>query len=473
MAIPGVLLPFTVTFCFLVLIDILGNILVCIVILTNHAFRTPMYYLLVNLAVADIVVAIFQAWRYILVYTFEHPTGQDGKIMCTFLTGGTLTWVGGLTSAYTLVDMYITCVYTLVDMYITCVYTLVGRHVHHFRLHPGLAVHSGLHLRAPYRPGRQNVHFFDGRNLVGDVDITSVYTLVDMYITSVYTLVDMYITSVYTLVDMYITSVYTLVVIAVERYTSVTRPSSCLRLNMRKLKFIVASLWVFATLFALPLLLTRLYSSTRNFCIESWPDTTIPKVYAFCWLFMAGLIPVGVMGGLYFRIVVKVWFTKSEEVESAQNARVLSRKRFTKILILVTAIYAVCWLPVLIVYTVAQYGPTYIGSTIHNAGIILLTLNSTVNPLLYTFNSKKFRMHLKKALLCDAPLCLRLRESRVTPATPNTQPQILFRGKYYAYDRRLINNFVINNRIKDIIASSVAEDKNDFKVIPEFLSVAK
>ncbi|XP_048576171.1 allatostatin-A receptor [Nematostella vectensis] len=386
MAIPGVLLPFTVTFCFLVLIDILGNILVCIVILTNHAFRTPMYYLLVNLAVADIVVAIFQAWRYILVYTFEHPTGQDGKIMCTFLTGGTLTWVGGLTSAY----------------------TLVGRHVRHLRLHPG-------------RPGSLPLQ----------------------------------------------------VVIAVERYTSVTRPSSCLRLNMRKLKFIVASLWVFAALFSLPLLLTRLYSSTRNFCIESWPDTTIPKVYAFCWLFMAGLIPVGVMGGLYFRIVVKVWFTKSEEVESAQNARVLSRKRFTKILILVTAIYAVCWLPVLIVYTVAQYGPTYIGSTIHNAGIILLTLNSTVNPLLYTFNSKKFRMHLKKALLCDAPLCLRLRESRVTPDTPNTQPQILFRGKYYAYDRRLINNFVINNRIKDIIASSVAEDKNDFKVIPEFLSVAK
>ncbi|KXJ16176.1 Alpha-1B adrenergic receptor [Exaiptasia diaphana] len=40
--------------------------------------RTPMNYLLVNLAVADITVAIFIAPRYILSRLYTHPTGVTG-----------------------------------------------------------------------------------------------------------------------------------------------------------------------------------------------------------------------------------------------------------------------------------------------------------------------------------------------------------------------------------------------------------
>ena len=65
--------------------------------------RISINYLLVNLAVADITFAVFLAPKFILSQTFTHPDGAAGKALCRFLTGGTLGWLGGVSSAFTLV----------------------------------------------------------------------------------------------------------------------------------------------------------------------------------------------------------------------------------------------------------------------------------------------------------------------------------------------------------------------------------
>ncbi|EDO25497.1 predicted protein [Nematostella vectensis] len=53
----------TTFFSFLVVTDLIGNTLVILVIVTNKTARTPMNFLLINLAVADMMVAIFIAPR--------------------------------------------------------------------------------------------------------------------------------------------------------------------------------------------------------------------------------------------------------------------------------------------------------------------------------------------------------------------------------------------------------------------------
>jgi len=75
---------------------------------TIHIFkiifhRTPINYLLVNLAVADMVVATFFAPMHIFVHTFTHPDGFIGTLLCKFLTGGAFAWTGGASSVFTLV----------------------------------------------------------------------------------------------------------------------------------------------------------------------------------------------------------------------------------------------------------------------------------------------------------------------------------------------------------------------------------
>lgn len=73
-----------------------------------------MNYLLVNLAVADIMFATFLAPVFILNKTFTHPDGVTGTVLCRLLTGGTLGWVGGVSSAFTLVAIAIERYYAVV-----------------------------------------------------------------------------------------------------------------------------------------------------------------------------------------------------------------------------------------------------------------------------------------------------------------------------------------------------------------------
>jgi len=62
-----------------------------------------MNFLLLNLAVADIMVALFIAPRFILSHSFKHPDGRAGTLFCKLLTGGNFTWIGGAASVFTLV----------------------------------------------------------------------------------------------------------------------------------------------------------------------------------------------------------------------------------------------------------------------------------------------------------------------------------------------------------------------------------
>ena len=73
------------------------------VLITNIFNRTPMNYLLANLAISDIMFASFQAPNHILKRAFTHPKGTVGSTLCKVLTNGNVAWIGAAASAVTLV----------------------------------------------------------------------------------------------------------------------------------------------------------------------------------------------------------------------------------------------------------------------------------------------------------------------------------------------------------------------------------
>lgn len=87
-------------------VNLIGNLLVIIVIKrTKKNLRTPVNYLLGNLAVADITVAFFmvvQVVDQVFFDTANHPGGLTGDYLCKLLTGKTLSWVGSVASVCTL-----------------------------------------------------------------------------------------------------------------------------------------------------------------------------------------------------------------------------------------------------------------------------------------------------------------------------------------------------------------------------------
>ena len=77
------------------------------------------------------------------------------------------------------------------------------------------------------------------------------------------------------------------------------------------------------------------------------------------------------------------------------------RKRVTKVVLAVSAIYGLCWLPNLTVYALAYLSPSQkYGSVLYITSIVLVTCNSTVNPFIYVFVNKKFREKVKSLLFC-------------------------------------------------------------------------
>ena len=65
--------------------------------------RTPINYLLVNLAIADVLYATFVTPQTFLGIAPTHPGGTIGTFWCKFVTSGNLAWIAADSSVITLV----------------------------------------------------------------------------------------------------------------------------------------------------------------------------------------------------------------------------------------------------------------------------------------------------------------------------------------------------------------------------------
>ncbi|XP_031563786.1 galanin receptor type 2-like [Actinia tenebrosa] len=97
---------FRVLFSVFVILNILGNSLVIITIICSRLLKTPMHYLLLNLSIAYIIVAIFYIPRYVIYDQRVYPDNKmAADFMCKFLTEASLSWVGLQASVFTLVTI--------------------------------------------------------------------------------------------------------------------------------------------------------------------------------------------------------------------------------------------------------------------------------------------------------------------------------------------------------------------------------
>ena len=84
-------------------VNIVGNSLVCLVILKKKAMKTSINWLLFHLAIADLLVAVFFVPPCILSHFIEQPNGVTGDLLCKFITGGVLGWAAASASSFLLV----------------------------------------------------------------------------------------------------------------------------------------------------------------------------------------------------------------------------------------------------------------------------------------------------------------------------------------------------------------------------------
>lgn len=291
-------LGLTVAFSVVVLVNLLGNGVVCVVVLKYQGMRGPINYLLVNLAVSDIMVALAITPVYVIKWAFHHPSRTAGDYMCRFITGGNFIWVGGAVSAFSLV------------------------------------------------------------------------------------------------------------VVAVERYFAVVHPlDDRWRLTNRRLTAVIIAGWIYGVVFNLPLFFIDRYDKDGvSQCPEHWPDTQLAKAYTIACFFVFGAIPMGAMAFLYLKMICNLWKTQADQDTFivSEQARIRSRLKVTKMVAVVSIMYTVCWLPNVVLYMLSQYKPELYayGSVPYVTSVVLVGVNSAMNPFIYALHSTNFRQHIRGALCC-------------------------------------------------------------------------
>lgn len=284
---------FSVLFSAMMIVNLVGNTLVILVVLRSRSMKTPTNYLLVNLASADMVVAIFIGIQFIATPTFTHPQGTVGSALCKIITGGAPGWVGA------------------------------------------------------------------------------------------------------------VASVFSLVAIAIERYWAVLHPHSQ-KIKLTKTKIIILAMlsWIVSIIWATPGFWATTYIKEINGCALSFSKPIYAKLYTVGWSVVAGVIPISIMGALYSRVVHRLWFVKNNAAEVTQRSLLRYRKRVTKMVIFVTLVYILCWVPELLIYFLGFTGIITLEAVHHAVAAALIVFNSSINPIVYSLQSSKFRKHLGELICC-------------------------------------------------------------------------
>ena len=165
--------------------------------------------------------------------------------------------------------------------------------------------------------------------------------------------------------------------ISCERFHAVFWPFKHRSLSTRTYRITIFSIWTFAVL--LSALITLIYVSSS---FES-------GMYVF--------IPISV--GLTIIICfcnIAIWSNFQRERVASQHRNEASRnRRLTKILLLVSILALICWLPLIIMDVLIFFTRTSIPRKFDYMVNILNYSNSFVNPIVYVFRIREFQQALR------------------------------------------------------------------------------
>ncbi|KAM6447824.1 gastrin/cholecystokinin type B receptor [Liasis olivaceus] len=265
-------------------------------------------------------------------------------------------------------------------------------------------------------------------------------------------------------------STFSLVAIAIERYSAICRPLQSRVWQTRSHAYrVIATTWMLSALLMLPY---PVYSTTLpvpthphiTHCSHNWPGHHFKQAWNVLLLltlfFVPGLVMIVAYGLISCELYRGIQFEMdlSREAKAQQNgvtellapcdegdgcyvqvlrpagsamelpaltpedgakqerarinsseAKLLAKKRVIRMLVVIVALFFVCWLPVYVANTWRAFDPPTAHRTLSGTPISfihLLSYSSTcVNPFIYCFMNKRFRKAFASTFACCAMPC--------------------------------------------------------------------
>lgn len=141
------------------------------------------------------------------------------------------------------------------------------------------------------------------------------------------------------------------------------------------------------------------------------------KVTGVVGFLMKSIIPFSTIVGLYLHIIYKMK-TGSEVVRQHGDAL---RKKITKVAAIATLTLVLCWTPNQVTYLLFILGHATQGTTWMDASVVLVFLNSCVNPVLYGLTMRKYREGYWSVLTSCCPCTHKIRVGAAGRSANNVQ----------------------------------------------------
>lgn len=137
-------------------------------------------------------------------------------------------------------------------------------------------------------------------------------------------------------------------------------------------------------------------------CQEHWNVNRFAKCYIFFITITEFLIPLSLMGFIYFSIAQRLWFHRilpGNQTDQNREISLIRKRKTIPTLITVVVAFFICWAPYYSYNLALQFDWSGIGDSQHLMSIYFVvesiaTLNSVISTIIYLFMSPIFRAEL-------------------------------------------------------------------------------
>lgn len=136
-------------------------------------------------------------------------------------------------------------------------------------------------------------------------------------------------------------------------------------------------------------------------CIPTWESK--PRIIMDMCTFVFGyLVPVLVLGLTYARTIRYLWTSVGPLKDMSESRR--AKWKVSKMIIIVAALFCLCWLPhhlVILCMWVGRFPLNYTTYVLRILSHFVAYANSCLNPIVYALVSKHFRKGFRKVFSCS------------------------------------------------------------------------